>query len=127
MLAEREEPAPRRRARFFRDLRTGLLRVAGRNVSLPGGGREGERAMSPRTGRETAERWDPSDDAEEALEELIRVMVRREPATTAESVRVRRDEFVCRSCHIVQHQSRLADVRNLVCSGCVGGAVRHRS
>jgi hypothetical protein len=83
--------------------------------------------MSPRTGRETAERWDPSDDAEEALEELIRVMVRREPATSALTVKLRHDEFVCRSCHMVEHQSRLADVRGLVCSECLGAAARHRT
>jgi hypothetical protein len=83
--------------------------------------------MRPRTERETVEGWDPSDDAEAALEELIRIMVRREPAGIAESMKVRRNEFVCRSCHMVQHQSRLADVRRLVCSACVSGSVRHRS
>lgn len=76
--------------------------------------------MHPRTERETVQRWDRGDDAEAELEELIRIMVRREPAATAESMRVRRHEFVCRSCHMVQHQSRLADVRRLVCSECVG-------
>jgi hypothetical protein len=83
--------------------------------------------MHPRTERETVQRWDQDDDTEAALEELIRIMVRREPAVAAESVRVRRDEFVCRTCHIVQHQSRLADVRRLVCSECLGAAARHRT
>jgi protein-arginine kinase activator protein McsA len=82
--------------------------------------------MRPRAEREPVERWDQSDDAEAALEELIRVMVRREPAAAAESVRVRRDEFVCRSCHMVQHQSRLADVRKFLCSECVNGRSRER-
>jgi protein-arginine kinase activator protein McsA len=83
--------------------------------------------MRAKTQRESVEGWDSSDDAEEALEELIRIMVRREPTVAAESVRVRRDEFVCRTCHMVQHQSRLADVRRLVCSECVGAAVRQRT
>jgi len=80
--------------------------------------------MHPRTERETVQRWDRGDDAEAELEELIRIMVRREPAATAGSMRVRRHEFVCRSCHMVQHQSRLADVRRLVCSECVGSTAR---
>jgi hypothetical protein len=83
--------------------------------------------MRPRTEQQTVEGWDPGDDAEAALEELIRIMVRREPAAISESMKVRRNEFVCRRCHMVQHQSRLADVRNLVCFECVGGAVRHPS
>jgi hypothetical protein len=83
--------------------------------------------MRPRTEQQTVEGWDPSDDAEAALEELIRIMVRREPATSGLTVKLRHDEFVCRSCHMVQHQSRLADVRGLVCSECLGAAARHRT
>jgi hypothetical protein len=82
--------------------------------------------MEPRTERETVEQWDQGDDAEAALEELIRVMVRREPAAVPESMKVRRHEFVCRSCHMVQHQSRLADVRRLICSECLTSTARLR-
>jgi protein-arginine kinase activator protein McsA len=82
--------------------------------------------MGSRTERETVQSWDQGDDAEAALEELIRVMVRREPPAIAGSVRVRRDEFVCRNCHMVQHQSRLADVGRLVCSECFAVTARHR-
>jgi hypothetical protein len=83
--------------------------------------------MRPRTKEETVQAWDQGDDAEAALEELIRIMVRREPAAMAESMKVRRNEFVCRSCHMVQHQSRLADVRKLICSECVRPAARRRA
>jgi hypothetical protein len=82
--------------------------------------------MGSRTERETVQSWDQGDDAEAALEELIGVMVRREPAAIGGSVRVRRDEFVCRNCHMVQHQSRLADVRKLICSECITASARQR-
>ena len=85
--------------------------------------------MRPRSELETVERWggEGGEDAEAELEELIRVMVRREPDGIAFSTKLRRDEFVCKSCHMVQHQSRLADVRRMTCSDCVRTAARrHR-
>jgi len=81
--------------------------------------------MRTRDERDTVERWG-GEDAEADLEELIRIMVRREPEDIAFSAKLRRDEFVCKSCHMAQHQSRLADVRRGVCRDCVGTSVRHR-
>lgn len=82
--------------------------------------------MRPKTEREAVERLDGGDDETAALDELIRIMVRREPDGVSTSMKLRRDEFVCRSCHMVHHQSRLADVRRLECTECVGGLARRR-
>lgn len=61
-----------------------------------------------------------ADDDEAALNELIAELsgpVEEEGPSPQEFVR--RDEFVCRSCHLVLHRSGLADRGRMACTACV--------
>lgn len=84
---------------------------------------------------EEEEDLEPGDEVESSLEELIAKRVDKaededesildmSPEERAESLNVRAvppqaNEFICRSCHLVKHQSQLADRRRKLCLDCV--------
>jgi len=80
------------------------------------------RDRTPTLGWEQASdaiRHDRTDDGERALEELIQAMgPHAEKQLRDARERVRHDEFVCSSCHMILHRSRLGNRRRMRCREC---------
>lgn len=66
-----------------------------------------------------AHEHDRADDEELALDQLIgQLCTPVEDEGASPEGFVRKDEFVCRSCHLVVHRGVLADRLRMVCSWC---------
>lgn len=75
-----------------------------------------------RAERLAAEDEDDTETALELIEVLIHeVLPMRDESFSFHEEPVLRDEFTCRSCHLVTHRSHLRDAIGVVCDVCVAG------
>jgi hypothetical protein len=71
-------------------------------------------ALERRQAREERE-----DDAEAAIDELIREMADIHASSHDDEEFIRGDEFSCQTCHLVLHRSLLGDPVDMVCEECI--------